>query len=236
VGRVALGRLECAGPSVETAQLGPQPLELGDALIDLGRARPEEVEHVPAWGIALVAHGDDAADLAERQPDRLRGPHECQPVSGVLVVHAVARGRTGGWGEHTDLLVVADGLGRHPRLLRQLTDPQHPLDLPACWNLYATGVDIDLLHVPDCPNRAPTRRNLDVALADSGITARVREREVIDAAEAARVGMHGSPTVLIDGCDPFGRDGASLSCRLYRDATGVHGAPTVAQLVEALVS
>jgi hypothetical protein len=93
---------------------------------------------------------------------------------------------------------------------------------------------IELLHVPDCPHRAPARRNLDAALAETGVAATVTERQVADADEAARVGLHGSPTVLVDGRDPFGGEGASLACRLYRDDIGVHGAPTVAQLVAAL--
>jgi hypothetical protein len=50
----------------------------------------------------------------------------------------------------------------------------------------------------------------------------VRRREIADDQEAAKAGMHGSPTLLIDGVDPFaGPDEApSLSCRLYRDAAG----------------
>jgi hypothetical protein len=50
---------------------------------------------------------------------------------------------------------------------------------------------------------------------------------VIEAeAEAVRAGMHGSPTLLIDGVDPFAEPRArpSLSCRLYRDPAGRTGA------------
>jgi hypothetical protein len=50
--------------------------------------------------------------------------------------------------------------------------------------------------------------------------------------------MTGSPTLLIDGHDPFAEPGsaASLSCRLYRDESGrIVGAPSVAQLRRALV-
>jgi hypothetical protein len=50
----------------------------------------------------------------------------------------------------------------------------------------------------------------------------IRRREVADEREAAEAGMHGSPTLLIDGVDPFAQPGqaASVSCRFYRDATG----------------
>jgi len=57
--------------------------------------------------------------------------------------------------------------------------------------------------------------------------------------DAARGGMHGSPTILIDGLDPFAGPGqaASLSCRLYRDSDGRSGgAPSVSQLRDALTT
>jgi hypothetical protein len=49
--------------------------------------------------------------------------------------------------------------------------------------------------------------------------------------------MTGSPTLLVDGVDPFARPGLtpSVSCRLYRDETGaIAGAPSVAALRRAL--
>jgi hypothetical protein len=51
--------------------------------------------------------------------------------------------------------------------------------------------------------------------------------------------MHGSPTLLIDGVDPFaGPDQPpSLSCRLYRDEAGrAGGAPSVQALRQALAA
>ena len=49
--------------------------------------------------------------------------------------------------------------------------------------------------------------------------------------------MHGSPTILIDGVDPFARDADrhSLSCRVYRTSHGVNGAPTREELLDALI-
>jgi hypothetical protein len=48
--------------------------------------------------------------------------------------------------------------------------------------------------------------------------------------------MAGSPTILVEGRDLFGADPLepSISCRLYRSARGVEGAPTVDALVDAL--
>jgi hypothetical protein len=97
-------------------------------------------------------------------------------------------------------------------------------------------MDIDLLYVPDCPHRGFARDHLDAALARTRLRAVVREREIHSGEEAARLGMRGSPTILIDGQDPFATpdEPAGLSCRLYRSEAGVGGAPTVDELAEAL--
>ncbi len=99
-------------------------------------------------------------------------------------------------------------------------------------------VEIELLHVPGCPNLDLARTRLDQAMAQAAVAAFIRETEVSSAEEAARAGMHGSPTILIDGTDPFGADDspASMSCRLYRSDEGIGGAPTVAQLVDVLLT
>jgi hypothetical protein len=70
----------------------------------------------------------------------------------------------------------------------------------------------------------------------AGVAATTTETEVATAADAARVGMRGSPTILIDGKDPFGDPGdqTSLSCRLYDVGGSIDGAPSVEQLVAAL--
>ena len=71
----------------------------------------------------------------------------------------------------------------------------------------------------------------------TAIEASLVETEVANAEEAARVGMAGSPTVLIDGHDPFApQGGGSLACRLYRVGDRLDGAPSVAQLLEALTA
>ena len=60
-------------------------------------------------------------------------------------------------------------------------------------------------------------------LAELGVTHVVLRRELVDTVEEAeRVGFLGSPTILIDGTDPFDAPGATpgLSCRLYRTDTG----------------
>lgn len=96
-------------------------------------------------------------------------------------------------------------------------------------------VRITVLAVADCPNLPVVRERIAAALAGQAVP--VDLVEVSDEAGAARWGMTGSPTVLLNGVDPFAAAGArpSLSCRLYRDADGsTDGAPSVADLRRAL--
>jgi hypothetical protein len=99
-------------------------------------------------------------------------------------------------------------------------------------------MELTLLTVPACPNAAAFEERLAAALAGHPPVV-VRRREVADEREAAEAGMHGSPTLLIDGVDPFAqpRQAPSLSCRLYRDAAGhLAGAPLVEALRQALAA
>ncbi|MEV4453404.1 hypothetical protein AB0K24_50160 [Streptomyces mirabilis] len=98
-----------------------------------------------------------------------------------------------------------------------------------------TAKRITVLTVPDCPNAPLAQERIEQAL--NGRAAEVELIEVADEAQAARLGMTGSPTVLIDGTDPFAAQGtaASVSCRLYRSPDGrTDGAPSVADLQQAL--
>jgi hypothetical protein len=92
---------------------------------------------------------------------------------------------------------------------------------------------LEVLHVPDCPNLAPLLARL-AELTDLPVATRVIDSD----ADAARFGMAGSPTLLVDDADPFAAPdgcGGGLSCRLYRDEAGrIAGAPSVEQLRAAL--
>lgn len=92
----------------------------------------------------------------------------------------------------------------------------------------STAMKIEILHVPDCPNLPLLDQRLHKALA--GRPAVVTHRLVADVDTAARTGMTGSPTLLLDGKDPYAREGLepSLSCRLYPQEDGhIEGAPSV---------
>ena len=71
-------------------------------------------------------------------------------------------------------------------------------------------VELILLTVPACPNAEAFEERLAAALAGHPRVV-VRRREVADEREAAEAGMHGSPTLLIDGVDPFAQPGQAPS-------------------------
>jgi hypothetical protein len=95
---------------------------------------------------------------------------------------------------------------------------------------------LTILGVPGCPNVKLLEEHLTQALKGrQDVT--ISRHEIEDQDQAARRGMHGSPTLLVDGIDPFAGPGqhASMSCRLYRDGHGpTEGAPSVRQLREAI--
>jgi Alkylmercury lyase len=97
-------------------------------------------------------------------------------------------------------------------------------------------MQLTVLAVPGCPNAPVLNGRLAVVLGDRmGVP--VSHVVISDEGEAARWGMHGSPTLLIDGTDPFAEPGQppSVSCRLYRDDDGrLSGAPSVGQLRRAI--
>jgi HAMP domain-containing protein len=97
------------------------------------------------------------------------------------------------------------------------------------------GPVLEVLHVPDCPNLPPLLERLG-SITDATVTT----REVSSDSEAVALGMAGSPTLLINGRDPFAPPGGcecGLSCRLYRDEHGrVVPAPSISQLREAIAA
>jgi hypothetical protein len=97
-------------------------------------------------------------------------------------------------------------------------------------------MELVLLTVPDCPNAAAFEQRLAAVLAGRP-DAVVRRRVIASEQEAAAEGMHGSPTLLVDGTDPFAALGQppSLSCRLYTAVSGQAGpVPSVAELRRVL--
>ena len=95
-------------------------------------------------------------------------------------------------------------------------------------------MDIELLYFEDCPNW----RVADARLAEvvEGRRVDVRRTQVTSAEQADALGFRGSPTILLDGRDPFARgdEPVGLSCRIYQTPDGPAGSPTVDQLRAAI--
>jgi hypothetical protein len=94
------------------------------------------------------------------------------------------------------------------------------------------SVTLEVLHVPGCPNMAPLLERLRQV---TRLT--VTTREISSEAEAEAFGMAGSPTLLVDGRDPFADPaaGRGIACRIYRDEHGEAApVPSVTQLRNAM--
>jgi hypothetical protein len=99
-------------------------------------------------------------------------------------------------------------------------------------------VDIELQFVEGCPHVPVIRQRLADALEAVGRgDIEVWLTTIRTADEARKFGFTGSPTVLIDGRDPFARPHtkAALSCRLYSNAPGSSGLPSIERLIAALL-
>ncbi|NUU17003.1 thioredoxin family protein [Cellulomonas humilata] len=98
-------------------------------------------------------------------------------------------------------------------------------------------MDALLRYFDGCPNWRLAEQRLRAALdgtGHGGVAIALERVETED--DAARLSFTGSPTILLDGVDPFGHPTApaALSCRLYSTRDGLEGLPSVDQLVEVL--
>lgn len=95
-------------------------------------------------------------------------------------------------------------------------------------------MEVTLLYFDGCPHWKLAAGRLDQLAVEVG--ADVSHRVVRTPEEASAVGFRGSPTILVDGRDPFAASGeaTAFACRLYPTPDGPRGAPTVAQLREVL--
>jgi hypothetical protein len=97
-------------------------------------------------------------------------------------------------------------------------------------------VYITVQHFNDCPNWLTTVERVALVLEQTGVNARVT-LQLVSTPEAAEVNnFRGSPTLLIDGTDPFADPDApvGLSCRVYQTPDGLAGSPTIDQITEAI--
>ncbi len=94
-------------------------------------------------------------------------------------------------------------------------------------------MDLEVVYFAGCPHWRTAAARVRQVAAEIGVV--VRDRCVTD---ADATGFAGSPTILVDGRDPFadGEWRGGLSCRLYTTPAGPSGSPTVDQLRLAIGS
>lgn len=98
-------------------------------------------------------------------------------------------------------------------------------------------MDVTLLYFDSCPNWTLARDRLRYVMRRAGLDERsLTYRKVETPEDADAVGFPGSPTILIDGRDPFGGELAPVgfACRLYQTPAGPDGAPSTDQLLAVL--
>jgi len=95
-------------------------------------------------------------------------------------------------------------------------------------------MDVTLLYFDGCPSWQTTDQRLRGLADELGFEVAYRKVETPEAAE--ELSFRGSPTVLVEGRDPFARgdEPVGLSCRIYQTPDGPAGSPTLDQLREVL--
>lgn len=100
-------------------------------------------------------------------------------------------------------------------------------------------MDVEVLHIDDCPNWTEAGQRLTAALTATGHAEEQIRYVLIDSATLAeRHHFAGSPTLLVDGVDlfPDGAPTVDLACRVYRTRDGLARLPTTEQIIEALAA
>lgn len=96
---------------------------------------------------------------------------------------------------------------------------------------------VQLLYFDGCPSWQLARQRVLAAIDALGMQIPVEYVEVTTMEEAARWGFRGSPTLLVDGEDPWsgGGEPVALACRVYSTPGGIEGSPSLADITAALV-
>jgi len=96
-------------------------------------------------------------------------------------------------------------------------------------------MDVTLLFFDDCPNWKVADGHL-ATIARKLPRVAVSHHVVDTPEEAERVGFRGSPSILVDGVDPFADSDApvGLSSRVYQTPGGPAGSPTLEQLLAVM--
>jgi hypothetical protein len=97
-------------------------------------------------------------------------------------------------------------------------------------------MNVELLYFDGCPSWKIADGHLRALATELRFTP--VHRLVGSPEEAEAAGLRGSPTILVDGHDPFAGAGDpfAFACRVYQTPDGPAGSPTLEQLRTALVA
>jgi hypothetical protein len=98
-------------------------------------------------------------------------------------------------------------------------------------------VELEILHIDDCPNWVEAGTRLRHALKEMGHEGTpIKYRLIRSATDVDGTSFAGSPTITLDGRDLFPSAGATsdLACRIYITPSGLSGLPTTEQLIERI--
>jgi|TARA_R110002110_G_C13050811_1_gene680873 hypothetical protein len=96
-------------------------------------------------------------------------------------------------------------------------------------------MNVTLLYFDDCPNWLVADGHLRTLGAQH--PEMVIERRIVNTVEEAEATQfRGSPSIMVDGVDPFADldTPVGLSCRVYKTPAGLAGSPTLDQLRSAV--
>ncbi len=97
-------------------------------------------------------------------------------------------------------------------------------------------MNITIQYFDSCPNWKIAEGRVKSVIEEHGMDASIDYQRIETHEDAVKHQFAGSPTLLIDGVDPFasGETPVGLACRTYVTDEGLAESPTVAQIEEAL--
>lgn len=97
-------------------------------------------------------------------------------------------------------------------------------------------MELTLQYFDGCPNWELAKSHLLSLASDPKLEITLRYQQIETPEAAEKHGFRGSPTILLNGVDPFASAEApvGLSCRMFQTETGLAGSPSLALLREAI--
>ncbi len=98
-------------------------------------------------------------------------------------------------------------------------------------------MNVTLQYFDSCPNWKVTEGRVKSIIEEHGLDVDLEYQQIETPEDAEQYQFAGSPTLLIDGLDPFGSGDLApvgLACRTYMTDAGPSASPSVEQLEEAL--